>query len=156
MLQEVNMHKHEFLEHLRQRRAELEQAIAGLTPEQWLQPGSNGTWSPKDVLAHITWHEREMIGVIEGMALVGSEWWGLPTDERNARIFEANRERTWQDVLAEAQRVYPRLVQALEGLDEAAYQDAGLYREMPPEWAPWDVFAGNTFEHYEQHIPLRS
>jgi len=150
------MDKAAFLERLRASRKELEAALATLTPEQAVQPSASGAWSPKDVLAHITWHEREMIGVIQGMALVGSEWWGLPTDERNAHIFEANRERIWQDVLAEAQRVYPRLLEALEGLDETAYQDAGLYREMPPEWAPWDVFAGNTFEHYEQHIPLRS
>ena len=123
------MHKQEFLERMRQGRAELEQTFAGLTPEQAVQPSAGGAWSPKDVLAHITWHEGEMIGVIEGMALVGSEWWGLPTDERNARIFEANRERTWQDVLAEAQQVYPRLLQALEGLEGVAGIELGL----PPQ-----------------------
>jgi len=40
----------------------------------------------------------------------------------------------------------------LEALEEAGYQEAGMFREMPPEWAPWEVLAGNTFEHYEQHV----
>jgi hypothetical protein len=106
----------------------------------------------KDMLAHITWHEVQMIGVIAQMALVGSPWWELPTDERNARIYAANRERSWEEVRAEADDAYPRLVAALEGLDADAYEDAGRFREMPAEWAPWVVFAGNTFEHYEHHL----
>jgi uncharacterized damage-inducible protein DinB len=146
------MEKAAFLDRIQHSRDELDAALAGLTRQQILQPGASGVMTVKDMLAHITWHELQMIGVIEQMALLGSEWWGLPTDERNARIYAANRERGWEEVLAEAQQVYPRLFAALQGLDEAAFQDAALYREMPPDWAPWQVFAGNTFEHYEHHL----
>ncbi len=146
------MDKTTFLHRMAHSRAELEAALAVLSPAQLLQPGASGEMSVKDVLAHITWHEQQMIGVIEQMALLGSEWWGLPTDERNAHIYTANRERSLEDVLAEAQEIYPRLYAALQGLLEDAYQDAALYREMPPDWLPWQVFAGNTFEHYEHHL----
>jgi hypothetical protein len=146
------MDKITFLQRMSGSRAELEAALAGLTPDQLLQPGASGEMSVKDMLAHITWHEGQMIGVIAQMALTGSPWWELPTDERNAHIYALNRERSWEDVWAEAQEVYPRLRQALEGLDEAGYQEAALYREMPPDWLPWQVFAGNTFEHYEHHL----
>lgn len=146
------MDKTTFLQRMAHSRTELDAALACLTPAQCLQPGASGEMSVKDVLAHITWHEAQMIGVIEQMALVGSEWWELPTDARNAHIYAANRDRSWENVLAEAQQVYPSLYAALQGLPEAAFEDAALYREMPPDWEPWQVYAGNTFEHYEHHL----
>jgi hypothetical protein len=24
---------------------------------------------------------------------------------------------------------------------------------MPEDWEPWQVIAGNTYEHYQEHIP---
>ena len=146
------MDKNTFLGRMNASREALEAAVAALSPEQVERSAADGEWSPKDVLAHITWHEQQMIGVIEQMALLGSAWWELPTDERNAHIYALNQGRAWAEVQAEAEEIYPRLCALLEGLDEAAFQDASLYRAMPPDWAPWQVFAGNTFEHYEQHV----
>ena len=66
--------------------------------EQWrksLQPytlselaalPSDGGWSKKDIMAHITWHEQEMINLITSKTLAGSAWWELPLDERNEKI----------------------------------------------------------------------
>lgn len=31
--------------------------------------------------------------------------------------------------------------------------DATRFKDMPVQWQPWDVPAGNTFDHYEQHLP---
>ena len=36
------------------------------------QPGAAGDWSLKDIIAHITWFEKEMVGLISAHALVGS------------------------------------------------------------------------------------
>ena len=146
------MDKTTFIQRINRSRAALDAALVRLTPAQCLLPGASGEMSVKDMLAHLTWHERQMIGLIEHMALVGSPWWDLPTDERNAHIYAENRERTWEDVFAEAEQVYPRLLTALEGLPEAAFLDAALYRQMPPDWAPWQVFADNTFDHYDHHL----
>jgi uncharacterized damage-inducible protein DinB len=146
------MNKHVFMQRMQKSRRELEAALAELTREQILLPGASGDMSVKDMLAHITWHEVQMVGMIEQMALTGSPWWTLPTDERNARIFKASQGRTWEDVRAEADAVYARLCAALEMLDEAAYQDAALYREMPPDWKPWRIFADNTYDHYDHHL----
>jgi hypothetical protein len=150
--QEVGVNKTVFLQRMQKSRRELESALAELTEAQILQPGASGEMSVKDMLVHITWHEVQMIGMIEQMALIGSPWWALPTDERNAQIYEANRGRSWADVWAEAQEVYPRLYALLQGLDEAAYLEAALYREMPPDWEPWRIFADNTFDHYDHHL----
>ena len=49
-------------------------------------PGVEGTWSVKDILAHVTWFEREMVGMLKSRTLAGSKLWELSQDERN-RLF---------------------------------------------------------------------
>jgi uncharacterized damage-inducible protein DinB len=114
-------------------------------------PGATGTWSVKDVIAHITWFEREMVGVIQARALVGSELWNLPPDARNAAIFVQNRDRSLADVLAEAERVYAELLAAIETLTDEELADPARFAGMPTDWQPWRVIAGNSFEHYRDH-----
>jgi hypothetical protein len=146
------MDKDKFLARMDRSRSEFEAALRSLSLVQILQPGAGGGMTAKDILAHVTWFEREMVQVVGERRLVGSEWWNLSTDVRNDLILMANRGRMWEEVLAEAGEVYPRLRQALEGLEAEAYLDAAYFREMPLEWVPWQVIAGNTFEHYEHHL----
>jgi hypothetical protein len=55
---------------------DLWQRLGCIPPARMLVPMGAGKWTVKDVIAHITWHERQMIGLLEGRALVGSPWWG--------------------------------------------------------------------------------
>ena len=74
----------QFLEIIQQARAEWNALLEPIDQSKITLPGVAGTWSLKDIIAHITWHEREMVGLIRAHDLVGSELWNLPTDERNA------------------------------------------------------------------------
>ena len=147
------MNKTEFTELLLAARAEWEQLLAQIDKARMTEPDVAGEWSVKDIIAHITWHEREMIGVLQARALVGSEWWDLPTDERNRLIFEQNRHRSLDNVLAEAQPVWAQLHDLVRGLSDEELNDPGRFRDMPAQWAPWQLVADNTFDHYRQHIP---
>ena len=53
-----------FLDELRAARAEWEAALAEIPSERMTEPGLAGGWSVKDLIAHVAWSEREMIGVI--------------------------------------------------------------------------------------------
>ena len=117
------------------------------------ESGVVGEWSVKDVIAHITWHEREMVGVLRARALVGSDLWNLPLDQRNAAIFEQNRHRPLSDVLTEAQQIFPHLVELVQTLDDQDLIDPSRFAQMPADWQPWQVIASNSFEHYRAHIP---
>ncbi|MDE0217922.1 MAG: hypothetical protein OXJ90_01530 [Spirochaetaceae bacterium] len=51
-----------------------------------LQPRAGGCWSGKDIVAHVIWYEREMVGVLKSRVLAGSDLWALPVDERNSAV----------------------------------------------------------------------
>lgn len=143
----------ELLRTIRKARARWDTALAGLDDAGVVQAGFAGDWSAKDVIAHIAWHEREMIGMIRTRALAGSELWVLPLDERNNAIYRANRDRPLAEVRREAAAVYAELLEALETLSDEDLVDPAHFPGMPADWQPWQVIASNTFEHYEDHLP---
>jgi hypothetical protein len=129
-----------------------EALIKQVDQERFTSPGVAGEWSLKDIIAHITWHEREMVGLVEAHALVGSDLWDLPTDERNVAIYEEVRHQPLEQVLEESTQVHQKLLDVLPTLSEADLTDPGTFPNMPPDWQPWMVIAQNTYEHYQVHI----
>ena len=137
---------------IQQARAEWLAFLDGLGEVDWTAPGFCGDWSLKDVTAHLTWHEREIVGVIQSRALVGSPWWNLPLDERNARIYGLLRGRPLEIVRREADEVHRNLLDVLDTLSDEDLYDPSHFAEMPADWRPIDVLASNTYEHYEDHL----
>jgi uncharacterized protein (TIGR03083 family) len=147
------MDKLTFINKVQEAREEWQRLMAEVGMSRMTEPGLPDGWSVKDVIAHITWYEREMIGMLKAMALEGSDLWQLPQDERNVPIHEENKDRPLEEVLSEAERVYDELFEAIKLLSDDELSDPSHFRGMPSEWAPWDVMAGNTYKHYHQHIP---
>lgn len=123
-------------------------ALAQVDEGQMERPGVEGEWSVKDIIAHISWHEKEMIGIMAARALVASELWARPLDERNGIIYEQNRERPLAEVLTEAEQTHRQMVTLLEGLSEEEVNDSSGFRDMPAEWLPWVLIGENSYQHY--------
>jgi len=140
-----------FLDILRAGRAEWDNALVDVPRELMEEPGVTGDWSIKDHIAHVTWHEREMVGVLRERALVGSDMWDLPLDERNNLIFEQNRHRSLDEVLNESGLVFRQLLREIEALSEDDLNDPSRFKEMPSDWLPWKLIAENSYEHYPDH-----
>ncbi len=111
-----------------------------------------GKMSLRDILYHVAWYEDQMVVVLEQKAVVGSPWWGLPLDERNANIHAEGRSFTFQNAYFHEQETYENLFDLIRGLSDGELMDPGLYIDMPPEWKPWEMLASNTYEHYQQHL----
>ncbi len=150
---EEQITKAKFLDTLRTERARWDALLAQIEEARMIQPGVAGEWSVKDIIAHMTWGEREMVGVLQAHALVGSDLWDLPEDDRNAAVFVENRDRSLQDVLTEAPQMFAQLLAAVQALSEEDLADPRRFRDMPTEWVPWQIIAGNSYEHYRQHTP---
>ncbi|HEX7733689.1 MAG TPA: DinB family protein [Ktedonobacteraceae bacterium] len=147
------MDKGTFMETLHATRAEWESLLAEIGEERMLLAGANGEWSVKDLLAHIMWGEREVVGVCQARALVGSDLWQMTDDERNPIMVSWYRDSTLQAVLSEEREVYAQLLAEVEKLSAEDLNDARNFRDMPPAWLPWQVISGCSFKHYRDHMP---
>lgn len=145
--------KSEFIEKIHRAREEWDQFVRNIDREEMLRPGFCGEWSLKDVVAHITWYEREMVNLFKAHAFTGSPYWELPLDERNAVLFEENKDLPLEQVLRESREVFPELMRQLESLTDEDLNDPARFPGMPADWQSWQVIAGNTYEHYEAHLP---
>ena len=147
------MNVRQFQHAWRRDRAEWDRLLAEVGEERMLEPRLPGAWSVKDVIAHVNWYEREMITAIEQRALVGSELWELPQDERNVPIYEQGKDLPLEQVLTESDQIFARLWTLVGELEDEDLIEASHFDQMPEDWEPWQVIASNTFEHYQQHIP---
>lgn len=141
----------DFLKEILQGRTDWEKQLARLRTDQLEQAGVTGAWTVKDLVAHIAWYEREMVGLLQSRALIGSDLWNLPNDERNRVIYEQNRNRPAAEVLQEARAIYQELFDLLSKLSEEDLNDPQRFAEMPPVLPPWRLIAGNTYIHYYEH-----
>jgi uncharacterized damage-inducible protein DinB len=147
------MKRSAFVEELHAARQEWEAALAAVPEERMTEAGLTGGWTVKDVVAHVAWSEREMVGVIRQRALDGSPLWALDQDTRNAQVLAENRARPLGEVLADERAVWAELLPGLESLTDEDLADPARFDRMDqlPDVQPWQIFAGSTFRHHREH-----
>ncbi len=146
------MEKSDLIRRIETARREWDELIGRVDDNLAQRPGAEGELSVKDLVAHVTWYEREVVRMLSTRTMDVSGLWALDPDERNAAIFEHVRGMSLGDVRAESVRVYSALIEQLELLPEEAYSDAARFANMPANWVPWKLIAGNTIWHYPDHI----
>lgn len=108
--------KREFLERVRGSRAELNEAVSGLTEDQITHDIVAGEWTVKDVLAHLAAWQIEALRCIE-RAGQGEDIGPLiaeSVDEWNHRRVEERRRLPLVDVMQEFNEAHDQLLAALE------------------------------------------
>ena len=145
------MNRADFLQTLYTQRDRWEALLERVGQDRMTFPGVEDGWSIKDIIAHVTWYEQEMVGLLQARRLAGSDLWNLPHAERNSIIYQQNRLRSLEDVLNESVTVYQQLRDLLEGLSDAELEDPHYFANMPDDWVPWQLVAENTYDHYHDH-----
>ena len=116
------MKKSELLNWLREEYQQWEAFLDQIGPARMEQPGVNGDWSIKDIVAHLTGWQPRVIAHLQAAQRGESEppppWPAhLQTeDEINAWIYESNRGRSLREVLDESHQVIQQLLAVVEGL----------------------------------------
>lgn len=132
---------------MRVEHARLEALLATIGDEQFVQPGRFGEWSAKDMLAHITFWEQRLIAYVNGAreSLVQpDEDEEAAIDRINAGVLAANRDRPLAEVRAAFEHSYHETLALAESLSAEDLADEALY----------GLLAGDTFEHYREHIAM--
>ncbi|HKT37316.1 MAG TPA: DinB family protein, partial [Ktedonobacterales bacterium] len=146
------MRTEEVLQLIDRERAAFDAVLSLISRERLVAPGAAGVWSAKDIVAHVTWAEREMVGVLRRRELVGSDLWELSQDERNAAVNAQNRDRGLDDVLDDARSVFAAMRAEIARLSDEQMNDPQWIARLPAGLTPWQLLAGNTWKHYEEHL----
>jgi hypothetical protein len=154
------MKKSEILDWLRQENQQWEAFLDQIGPARMDQPGVNGDWSMKDIVAHLTGWNRWLIARLQAAGHGEPEppppWPAhLQTeDEINAWIYAANRGRSSSAVLDETRQGFQQLLAVIEGLPD----DVRIERIEPAFYLVWiddqRFLAGEFFNHFhDDHEP---
>jgi hypothetical protein len=150
--------KIQLLEWITASRAELDALIAPLTDAQMVAPSAEGALSVKDLLAHVSWWERRTLRALayaargEAPPKLAAEGEGEGGVNRvNAQTFQANRDRSLEDVCAEYVRSGRDLLAALAGYSEAdLFDEEGFTKVL--EFPALYLIAGDSYLHYPDHV----
>lgn len=122
------------------------------------EPGVEGTWSVKELVAHLTFYERRVVEGARQVFATGSfsrptdRYAAMPMDERNEVIAAEARARSVADVLAEADQVFGQLRMIIAAAPQDLLNDPHKLRLPDDEdVAPWMRVANNSYGHYRQH-----
>ena len=151
----------QLLDEMRTARSNWEAILAEVGEARLTEPGVEGDWSLKDIIAHITyfetWAADNVMAFRSGEPQPQSEYKGLEMDEENARIYERLRAKPLPQVLQESQVSFQRSIEAVQGLRDEDLYDPEYTRVPDADWTVFDLIEGDTFEHYNDHItPVRA
>ena len=122
---------------------QLEAILATLSEEQFLQSGTTGSWSVKDVLAHVTWWEQAIISeILHGVELdpgLNGEPWS--TERANTLMVEAKHNTPLPEILAAFHNSYRQILQLVNDLSETELANDEMYTHL----------VNNTGNHYAEH-----
>ena len=143
-----------FIDRLVQTRAQWDALISQIDEQGMLEPGVEGKWSIKDIIAHIMWNELEMVPLVQTRSLVGSDLWELPQDERNEAVYQLYRDTPLSVILSQEREAYAQLLKEARTLSDEELNDPHRFKDMPDSegWIPWRIIAGCSFTHYPDHM----
>jgi len=132
---------------------QLEKKISRLTIEEIVFPGSMGTWSVKDILAHLVDWEKRFCGwylagkrgeKVETPA-PGMTWRDM--NRLNQQFYELHKDKSLEQVQRETQASYKEIAALVESIPEEELLIPGYYswtgKHPLSLWA-----AANTCDHY--------
>ena len=89
-------------------------------------------WSIETTIPHISWFEQEIAKLLETKEPVCSGLRGLPPDDRNASLYDAqNHEQSLNETLFDSTESFNRLVSAIETLEDIDLPEPKSHKNMP-------------------------
>lgn len=151
----MQMTKAELIEKLRIEYHNFDEATAGLTEAQMSEPGAEERWSVKDIAAHLAFWQQRAVFYLEcaqkGYDKEADRWAEGSVDARNEQNFQAQQARPLADVLADLHASEKDVLSLLEQTPNEAIFTPGYF-----EWSKAsllvEAIAGETFEHYQEHL----
>jgi hypothetical protein len=144
------MDRHQLLIELHAGRERLRAALATIPDAAMLDPVDEA-WTRKDVIAHLGAWERRVVDLYELLRRGEQPEDTMETDELNARLHAASRDRPLDDVRTDEADAWQRLLELAEGATEEELFDPDRFA-----WTQGDPFVdwvtSNAHEHIDEHL----
>lgn len=152
------MNKAELIKWLREEEQQWALLLAAIGETRLAQPGVNGEWSMRDIIAHLTGWQHWLVARLQAAAAGQPEpappW---PADLKaeaaiNGWIYTANCNRPVREVLDEAHALSEQLLAIIQALPDDARTEL-IEAKFPVIWVGDQRFAvGEFFHHfYDDH-----
>ena len=139
---------------------ELNDLVDSLGPHGLVITGADG-WAVKDHLVHIAAWEHSLLALVDGTdrrQAMGVGRDAGDTDAINAEVWSMHRAKTPEQALDYFHRTHELLMRRLRGMTDADLQltynhyQPGEPRDPDDDRPVIDWVAGNTYDHYAEHI----
>jgi hypothetical protein len=146
-----NTQKADLLAVMRASRHAWDNLLSQVAPERMTEPGVEGEWSVKDLIAHVSTYEGWMAQLLNaGGPNIPHVTDSMTQHETNAWVFEQNRDRSLDDVLATSRESFQQLMDAVQALPPYDLVSTTRY-----EWArgkaAYQLIPYESYEHYRHH-----
>lgn len=145
---------------------EMNTVVEAIPPDRLTEVGVTEEWSARDLLAHLAGYERyvaaAIFGDLTGVPPTNQDFYGrdvAPTeaeeatdDTTNAWVVDHARTLPVEDVLAEFRWAHNRLVEAVEGCEEADLTDPNRFPSMKGKTL-LAVLPDQCWGHHGEHLP---
>jgi hypothetical protein len=148
------MNKSELLNELESSREKFLELIDDIQDEAFEEPGVNGAWSLKDVLAHLARWEAELVKLLwqisQGQAPTSAHFSGISIDKLNDKWLSEMHARGMPMVLEDFHSVRNQTMRRIEDFSDEELNDEKRYRWL--EGRPlWTWIADDSYEHESEH-----
>ena len=131
------------------------QSIRDFPAAAWEKPGACGTWSVKDILAHLTSYEQIAVDIVATFAAGGPtptlDRYLEPGGQFNDSEVQARRDKGVQDILAEFNDLHTQVLTLLSPMPPELLRQNGTLPWYGADYALDDVFVYMYYGHKREH-----
>jgi len=149
------MNKDDLIGMLTAARAALEESLENLSDEQYLVSGVSGERSVKDLLAHLTIWEAQLITLLfrsgSGRKPDTAHFSKEPRRMINERWQDQHKDRPLEKVLEDFEGIRTQTIRRLEELSDADLNDPNRFSWLGGK-SLWEWVLRDTVEHESSHL----
>ncbi len=147
--------KSELLQVMHTARNAWDALIAQVPHLQMSESVGSGSWSIKDIIAHVTEYDRWLgLGLALRLQKPPQIWLDdISLDEFNAVLHQQIAGRNPDDILLDSNRVFQDLISEVEAHSEAYLFGTHRVEGVSYDVIPFQLLKSESYGHYNDHIP---
>ena len=141
------MDKNKLIIKIKEDRSKLDELFKKIMDKQQENEVILNNWSLKDVIAHLSYYENEVLILLQNKTLIDHKFWNTSINERNKMIYNFTNSKSLETIINDANTIFNKIIAIIENMTENELEQVypGMTRKI-------GNFVSNlTSGHYEEH-----